>query len=160
MFCFLSVFFQESNAAVTRHSFPFLRMRIHQHLKEYEIVFIPSSQPSLHKKSSFPLRISSVNVTKKFLADLVTFTEEILFLKLHFLCSALKDFLPVNLHSVFSKKIISCQLVSLSLCYIHGQVATYTGCHLNRILSLMKTWFWKLWWNFSSALRILVLLFE
>ena len=33
---------------------------------------------SLHKKSSFPLRISSVNVT---------FTEEILNGKLHFLCS-------------------------------------------------------------------------
>ena len=32
--------------------------------KKIEIVFVPSSQPSLHKKWSFPLRISSVNVTK------------------------------------------------------------------------------------------------
>ena len=39
---------------------------------------------SLHKKWSFPLRISSVNVTT---ADLVWFTEEILNGKLHFLCS-------------------------------------------------------------------------
>ena len=35
------------------------------------------------RKMKFPLRISSVNV-----ADLVTFTEEILNGKLHFLCSA------------------------------------------------------------------------
>ena len=45
---------------------------------------------TLHKKSSFPLRISSVNVTKpQFPADLVTFTEEILNGKLQFLCSAI-----------------------------------------------------------------------
>ena len=43
---------------------------------------------SLHKKWSFPLRISSVNVTKSEVpADLVTFTEEILHGKLHFLYS-------------------------------------------------------------------------
>ena len=39
-------------------------------------------ETTLHKKWSFPLRISSVN------ADLVTFTEEILNGKLYFLCSA------------------------------------------------------------------------
>ena len=39
---------------------------------------------TLHKKWSFPLRISSVNVIK---SDLVTFTEEILNGKLRFLCS-------------------------------------------------------------------------
>ena len=44
----------------------------HNHLK-----------PIYHKKRSFPLRISSVNAT----AGLVTFTEEILNGKLHFLCS-------------------------------------------------------------------------
>ena len=38
----------------------------------------------LHKKWSFPLRISSVNVET---ADLVTFTEEILNGKLYFLCT-------------------------------------------------------------------------
>ena len=38
---------------------------------------------SLHKKWSFPLRISSVP------ADLATFTEEIINVKLHFLCSEL-----------------------------------------------------------------------
>ena len=43
---------------------------------------------SLLRKWSFPLRISSVNVTKSLeIADLVTFTEEILVGKLHFLCS-------------------------------------------------------------------------
>ena len=41
-----------------------------------------SSYHSLHKKWSFPLRISSVNVTKS--AVLCTFTEEILNGKLHF----------------------------------------------------------------------------
>ena len=40
---------------------------------------------ALHKKWSFPLRISSVNVEA---ADLATFAEEILTVKLHFLCSA------------------------------------------------------------------------
>ena len=40
------------------------------------------------QKWSFLLRISSLNVTKpQFLADLVTFTEEMLNGKLHFLCS-------------------------------------------------------------------------
>ena len=43
------------------------------------------------KKWSVPLMISSVNVTKSAVsADLVTFTEEILNGKLHFLCSATK----------------------------------------------------------------------
>ena len=42
----------------------------------------------LHKKWSFPLRISSVNGTNpQFPADLVTSTEEILNGKFHFLCS-------------------------------------------------------------------------
>ena len=40
---------------------------------------------TMHKKSSFPLRISSVNLQEA--AELVTFTEEILYGKLHFLCS-------------------------------------------------------------------------
>ena len=47
-----------------------------------------SDNSSLHKNRSFPLRISSVNVTKSAgTADLVTFTEEILNGKLDFLCS-------------------------------------------------------------------------
>ena len=41
---------------------------------------------TLHKKLSFPLKISSGNVTKS-AADLVTFTEEIFNGKLDFLCS-------------------------------------------------------------------------
>ena len=45
--------------------------------------------PSLYKKWSFPLRISSVNVTQSAVScNLVTFTEEILNGKFHFLCSA------------------------------------------------------------------------
>ena len=43
---------------------------------------------ALHRKFSFPLRISSVNVTKSTTADLATFTEEIPNGKLPFLCSA------------------------------------------------------------------------
>ena len=42
---------------------------------------------SLHKKWNFPLKISSVNVQET--ADLITFTEELLNGKLHFLCSEL-----------------------------------------------------------------------
>ena len=50
----------------------------------------------LHKKSSFSLRISPVNVTKSAgKSDLVTFTGEILNGKLHFLCS---DILTINCH--------------------------------------------------------------
>ena len=40
------------------------------------------------KKRKFPLRISLVNQQET--ADLVTFTEEILSGKLHFLCSAIQ----------------------------------------------------------------------
>ena len=46
-------------------------------------------KPTLHKKRSFPLRISSVNVTK-FVGNCGfghIFTEEILNVKFHFLCS-------------------------------------------------------------------------
>ena len=44
--------------------------------------------PTLHKKWSFPLRASSVNVTNSAVyCDLVTITEEIRNGKLHFLCS-------------------------------------------------------------------------
>ena len=47
------------------------------------------SDASLHKKWSFPLRISSVNVTKSAVScGFGPFTEEILNGKLHFLCSA------------------------------------------------------------------------
>ena len=43
---------------------------------------------TMHKKWRFPLRTSSVNMSKyEVSADLVTFTEEILNDKLHFLCS-------------------------------------------------------------------------
>ena len=46
-----------------------------------------SAEVPLHKKWSFPLRISSVNVAKSTVADLVVFTEEIFNAKLHSLCS-------------------------------------------------------------------------
>ena len=55
---------------------------------------------STAKKQNFPLRISSVNVAKPHLTeDLVTFTEEILNGKVHFLCNethALVPFLNTN----------------------------------------------------------------
>ena len=54
------------------------------------------------KKLSFPLRTSSVNVTKsEGTVDLVTFTEEMLNRKVHFLCS-------VNLLDLNSKPGINC----------------------------------------------------
>ena len=76
--------------------------------------FIHSHHP-LHKLWSFPLRISSVNVTKsQFPADLVTFTAEILDGKFHFLCS---DFASLNpfpwkssspsIEPTFRKKVLS-----------------------------------------------------
>ena len=45
-----------------------------------------ASQLLIKQKISFSLRISSVNVT---IADLVTFTQQILHWKVHFLCSGL-----------------------------------------------------------------------
>ena len=52
------------------------------------------------KNGSFPSSISSVNVTKSevFLADLVTFTEEILNGKLHFLCCGFSQKIAVFFH--------------------------------------------------------------
>ena len=51
--------------------------------------WIYGNNNTAQKKSSFPLRISSVNVTKSAVSSyqMVTFTEEILNGKLHFLCS-------------------------------------------------------------------------
>ena len=56
--------------------------------------------PTLHKKWSFPLRVSSVNVTNSAVyCDLVTITEEIRNGKLHFLCS--ESFVAIwSLHEV------------------------------------------------------------
>ena len=53
-----------------------------------DLIIVKLKAYALHKKWSFPLRISSVNVTKsQETADLVTFTEEILDGKVHFLCN-------------------------------------------------------------------------
>ena len=48
---------------------------------------IPNFFINTAQKWSFPLRISSVNVTKSAVTDLVGFTEEIFNAKLHLLCS-------------------------------------------------------------------------
>ena len=55
----------------------------------------------LHKKLSFPQRISSVNVTKSAVADLVKFTEEILNEKFHFLCGAYSAGFIIEFEQVF-----------------------------------------------------------
>ena len=54
-----------------------------------------------HKKWSFPLRVSSVNVTNlQFPANLATFSEEIFNGKLHFLCSDHHDIkLPPQIYT-------------------------------------------------------------
>ena len=58
------------------------------HIGQFVEDSVHSHSLALHIKSSFPLRISSVNVTEpQETADLITFTEEILNGKLHFLCS-------------------------------------------------------------------------
>ena len=57
------------------------------------------TKSALYKKRSFPLRISSVNVTKSAGNwDLVTFTEEILSGILYFLCSA--DIFPWDINLI------------------------------------------------------------
>ena len=76
----------------------------------------------LHKKWSFPLSISSVNVTKSAVSAVVTFTEEILNENFIFLCSernlspfSLKDF--SNEDYVFAKlKNFFCLFISFEVC--------------------------------------------
>ena len=74
---------------------------------------------ALHKKWSFPLRISSVNVTKSaatksFPGDFNTFTGEIFNGKLYFLCSVSEIFLVPQFYSkrTLSSK-FSCELLGL-----------------------------------------------
>ena len=56
-----------------------------------------SPRSALYKNKSFPLRISAVSVTKpQFPPDVVTFTEEILNGKLHFLCSGSRRVLSLK----------------------------------------------------------------
>ena len=58
--------------------------------------FCRRPESSLHKKWIFPLRISSVNVTKSAVNwGMATFTEEIFNGKLHFLCAASCRFLKL-----------------------------------------------------------------
>ena len=60
--------------------------------------FIVLVYVTLHKKWSFPLRISSVNVTK------ISLTEEILYGNLHFLRSSIEWLLPAgHIRKSFSK---------------------------------------------------------
>ena len=67
-----------------------MREPFHGHLVEYGVIL---KLFALHKKESFPIRISSGNVTKSAVfADLVTFTKEIFNGKLNFFCVVL--FLP------------------------------------------------------------------
>ena len=57
-----------------------------------DVVYIQIGRFNTAQKKSFPLKISSVNVTKPMeTADLVTFTEEILNGKLHCLYSVRQD---------------------------------------------------------------------
>ena len=58
----------------------------------FHSLFFTSLHISLNKKWSFPLRISSVNVTKSAVSCRFTFTEDIFNGKLHFLCSVFWPF--------------------------------------------------------------------
>ena len=60
---------------------------------------------SLHKKWSFPLRISSVNMAKSASSDLVTFTEEIFNGKLRFFVQCLNNNL-IKIFINFKKSLI------------------------------------------------------
>ena len=81
---------------------------------------------SLHKKRSFPLKISLVNLTK-----LVTFPEEMLNRKLYFLCSEL------FLYDAFDQSWYEFQLKYLRLCYgfckieVPGSVSRDLWCYQN-----------------------------
>ena len=74
---------------------------------------------ALHKKWSFPLRISSVNVTKSATTDLVTFTEEILNGKLHFLC--VSNTYKTNLTKLSSQLKHACRIIFYEHKFIHTQ---------------------------------------
>ena len=77
--------------------------------KNHSLSTLTSS--TLHKKWSFPLWISSVHTTKSAeTADLVTFAEEILNGKLHFLCSAISFFLSGWLSFLLQKSVEQCMV--------------------------------------------------
>ena len=92
----------------------FLVWCIWSRINEFSIPFVWLSlgekkmglNQSLHKKRSFPLKISSVNVTK-----LVTFTDEMLNRKLYFLCSEL------FLYDAFDQSWYEFQLKYLCFCF-------------------------------------------
>ena len=82
---FLSLF---SKAAIIRKNYNAEARDESNHVKENSIYFKPTLHFTLHKKWSFPWRISLLMwPNPQETADLVTFTEEILNGKLHFLCS-------------------------------------------------------------------------
>ena len=70
------------------------------------------SMVTLHKKWSFPIRIFSV-------ADLVTFTEEILNGKLHFLC--VSNTYKTNLTKLASQLKHACRIIFYEHKFIHTQ---------------------------------------
>ena len=83
-----------------------------------------SPRSALYKNKSFPLRISAVSVTKpQFPADVVTFTEEILNGKLHFLCSG--DHSPNRLTLIHRHRF--CALSYLP--YLHSDLTIATDIY-------------------------------
>ena len=66
----------------------------------------------LHKKRSFPLRISSVNLTKS--AASVTFTEKILYGKLHFCVHCIVGHLDLNANLCLNESIATCSNISIA----------------------------------------------
>ena len=83
-----------------------------------------SPRSALYKNKSFPLRISAVSVTKpQFPADVVTFTEEILNGKLHFLCSG--DHSPNRLTLIHHHRF--CALSYLP--YLHSNLTIATDIY-------------------------------
>ena len=64
-----------------------LRISLTSNIEKFVNFYCKVLHFTLHQKWFFPFRISSVNVTTQFPANLVTFTVEILNGKLHFLCS-------------------------------------------------------------------------
>ena len=81
MVCFLFSYFPIYQGRTSKIINSLIYAFIHSLIKSIE-------QTVTAQKMKFPLRISSINVTK--LADLVIFTEDVLYGQFHFLCRSFK----------------------------------------------------------------------
>ena len=103
-------------------------------LKSFDSTHIKDT--SLHKKWNFPLRISSVNMTK---SDLVTFTEETFNGKLHFLFSI---FPTINNHYSLRATDRFVQPIFLRIFRCIGAIVRGNGCDIcwSAVICMGDSW--------------------